>query len=187
MQSIILTEASLQDIDQIMEMEVNGFSAGNRELREVYEARITTFPQGSLIAHLGTECVGCVFSEIWQEHSTPIAEHFTIGHDIFDRHDPVLGTELYITSMTINPAFRGKGLGSQLFLGGINHVATAFPQLTSALLLVNETWAHARKIYAAAGFTEVALFKHFFNPFGTTYEDGIVMRRPIRAGLGRNS
>lgn len=180
MEPIVLTEASLQDIDQIMEMEVNGFSAGNRELREVYEARIKAFPQGSLIAYLGAECVGCVFSEIWHEHPKPIAEHFTLGHNIFDRHDPVLGTELYITSMTIHPAFRGKGLGSQLFLGGINHVAAAFPQLTSALLLVNETWVHARKIYATAGFTEVALFKRFFNPLGTTYEDGIVMRSPIR-------
>jgi ribosomal protein S18 acetylase RimI-like enzyme len=180
MESIVLTQATPRDIDQIMDMEAQGFATGNRELREVYEARIKAFPQGSLMAHFGANCIGCIFSEIWKASPVPIAEHFALSHDILDRHDPLLGTELYITSMTIAPAFRGKGLGTQLFLGCIGHVAAAFPQLTSALLLVNETWRHARSIYEAAGFQEVARFKHFFNPNETTYEDGIVMRRQIQ-------
>lgn len=179
MESIILTEATLPDMDRIMALEAAGFSAGNRELREVYEARISAFPQGSLLAFAGPACVGCIFSEIWRASPIPLAEHFRLGHDILDRHDPVLGSELYISSMTVNTAFRGKGLGTQIFLGGINHVAKAFPQLTSALLLVNETWAPARRIYAASGFREVARFKGFFNSHGVADEDGIVMRRSI--------
>jgi ribosomal protein S18 acetylase RimI-like enzyme len=95
----------------------------------------------------------------------------------------VHGTELYITSMTISPAFRGKGLGSQLFLGCINRIAAAYPQLTSALLLVNESWRHARSIYESAGFREVVRFKNFFNPDGNTHEDGIVMRCSIQRPL----
>lgn len=178
--TITLVEATLHDLDQIMDMEAQGFAPGNTELREVYELRIRTFPQGSLIAYSGSEYVGCIFSEIWKESLLPVAEHFALGHDILEHHDPVFGTELYITSMTINPAFRGKGLGSQLFQGCINHVAAAYPQLTSALLLVNETWGHARAIYEAAGFKEVARFKNFFNPDGMKYEDGIVMRCPIQ-------
>jgi ribosomal protein S18 acetylase RimI-like enzyme len=178
--TIILAEATLHDLDQIMEMEAKGFAPGNTELREVYELRIKTFPQGSLIAYSGSEYAGCIFSEIWKELPLPVVEHFALGHDILERHDPVLGTELYITSMTISPAFRGKGLGSQLFLGCIDRAATAYPQLTSALLLVNETWVQARAIYEAAGFREVVRFKNFFNPDGRPYEDGIVMRCPIR-------
>jgi [ribosomal protein S18]-alanine N-acetyltransferase len=178
--TLLLAEATLHDLDRIMEMEAKGFAPGNTELREVYELRIKTFPQGSLIAYSGSEYAGCIFSEIWKESPTLVAEHFALGHDIHERHDPASGTELYITSMTISPAFRGKGLGSRLFLDCINRVSTAYPQLTSTLLLVNETWAQARAIYEAAGFKEVARFGNFFNPDGRTYEDGIVMRCPIQ-------
>jgi ribosomal protein S18 acetylase RimI-like enzyme len=182
-----LAEATLRDLDQIMDMEAKGFAPGNTELREVYELRIRTFPQGSLIAYSGSEYVGCIFSEIWKESSLLDTGHFALGHDILERHDPVLGTELYITSMTISPAFRGKGLGSPLFVGCINRVAAAYPQLTSALLLVNETWGHARAIYEGAGFKEVARFKNFFNPDGMTHEDGIVMRCPIQRSESKGS
>ena len=178
--TITLAEATLHDLDQIMDMEAQGFASGNTELREVYELRIRTFPQGSLIAYSGADYVGCIFSEIWKESALPAAGNFTLGHDILERHDPVHGTELYITSMTISPTFRGKGLGSQLFVGCINRVAAAYPQLTSALLLVNETWSHARAIYEAAGFREVVRFRNFFHPDGKTFEDGIVMRCPIQ-------
>jgi len=179
MESLAFAEASLQDLDRIMDMEAKGFARGNTELREAYEARIKTFPPGSLMAYLGETCVGCIFSEIWRESAIPRVEHFTLGHDIRDRHDPVHGTVLYITSMTIDPAFRGRGLGEPLFLGGINRVATAFPRLTSALLLVNETWVPARNIYEAAGFKEVVRFSRFFNPHGAAPADGIVMRCAI--------
>lgn len=179
---LILAEATLHDLDRIMDLEVQGFAPGNTELCEVYEQRIRMFPQGSLIAYSGAEYAGCIFCEIWKEVPIPVAGHFALGHDILERHDPVLGTELYITSMTISPAFRGKGLGSQLFLGCINRVAATYPQLTSALLLVNETWVQARAIYDGAGFREVARFKSFFNSDGMTHEDGIVMRCAIRRG-----
>jgi ribosomal protein S18 acetylase RimI-like enzyme len=178
--TLVLAEATVHDLDRIMDMEVKGFAPGNQELREVYAQRIRIFPQGSLMAFSGSECVGCFFSEIWKEPSIPVVEHFTLGHDILERHDPVHGTVLYIASMTIGPAFRGKGLGSLLFSDCMDHIAGTFPRLTSALLLVNETWAHARGIYAAAGFKELARFRHFFNPHGTTHEDGIVMRRSIQ-------
>jgi len=178
--TLVLAEATVRDLDQIMDMEANGFAPGNQELRTVYELRIRAFPQGSLMAYSGPECVGCFFSEIWKESSIPVVEHFTLGHDILERHDPMQGTVLYIASMTISPAFRGKGLGSQLFPGCIDRVAATFPQLTCALLLVNETWGHARGIYEAAGFKELVRFKHFFKPYGTAHEDGIVMRRAIQ-------
>ncbi len=132
------------------------------------------------MADSGPECIGCFFSEIWKESSIPVVEQFTLGHDILERHDPVHGTMLYIASMTISPAFRGKGLGSMLFPGCLDRVAATFPQLTYALLLVNETWRHARAIYEATGFKELVRFKDFFTPYGTAHEDGIVMRRAIQ-------
>lgn len=167
-----------------MDMEAQGFAPGNREREEVYAQRIASFPQGSLMACLGSECIGCLFSEIWHFRPLPLAEHFALGHDIRQRHDAVNGTELYVTSMTVAPPFRGCGLGERLFSGGIGHVARSHPQIATALLLVNETWHHARKIYQAAGFEEVTTLKHFFTPDEGRQEDGIVMRRKIASASG---
>jgi len=175
-----LVEATPADLDRIMDLERQGFAAGHQERRSAYTQRITTFPQGSLMAWLGPDCVGCVFSEIWRATPQPDAARFTLGHDIRERHDPVLGTELYISSMTLAPSVRGKGLGAPLMLDCLEHVARAFPRLETAVLLVNADWAPARRIYAGVGFVEVACFAGFFDAGDGTRQDGIVMRRKIR-------
>lgn len=174
-----LVEASQADLDRIMDLERQGFAAGHREERAAYAQRIAAFPQGSLMARRGENCVGCVFSEIWRAAPELDAAHFTLGHDICERHDPVAGTELYISSMTLSPTVRGQGLGKPLLLGCLAHVAQAFPQLKTAVLLVNADWAPARRIYAGVGFVEVARLDGFFDAGDGVPQDGIVMRRPI--------
>lgn len=181
MKSISFSQARPQDIDLIMAMETDGFAAANREAREVFAARIETFPHGSLIAQLGPQRIGCIFCEIWPASPTPVVEHFALGHDIRARHSPALGSELYVSSLTLRPEFRGRGLGKQLLLGAIDECVKAFPQLTSALLLVNEGWRQARAIYAGAGFEEVARFADFFGADATRCADGLVMRRALTA------
>ena len=175
-----LVEATANDLDRIMELERQGFAAGHRELRSAYGQRIDAFPQGSLMAWRRAECVGCVFSEIWPATPEPDAAHFTLSHDIRERHDAVSGTALYISSMTLSPAVRGQGLGAPLLLGCLEHVARAFPHLETAVLLVNADWAPARRIYAGVGFTEIACLTGFFDAGDGTRQDGIVMRRPIQ-------
>ncbi len=175
-----LVEATADDLDRIMELERQGFAAGHRELRSAYAQRIATFPQGSLMAWRGSDCLGCVFAEIWRAMPQTNAAHFALGHDIRERHDPVLGTELYISSMTLAPSVRGQGLGAPLLEGCMAHVAQAFPGVTSMLLLVNANWAAARRIYAGAGFVEIAHLDRFFSTQGAEPETGIVMRRKIR-------
>lgn len=174
-----LVEATPCDLDRIMELERQGFAAGHQELRSAYAQRIATFPHGSLMAWRGTDCVGCVFSEIWQAGPEPDAAHFQLGHYIRERHAPVHGAELYISSMTLAPHVRGQGLGALLLRGCMAHVAQAFPGLKSAVLLVNTNWAAARRIYAGAGFVEVARLQGFFDATGAAPEDGLVMRRPL--------
>lgn len=179
-QGLTLVEATANDLDRIMELERQGFATAHHEQRAVYAQRIAAFPQGSLMAWRGPDCVGCVFSEIWQARPQPDAAHFTLGHDIRERHDPLAGTELYISSMTLAPAVRGQGLGAALLLGCLEQVASVFPQLGSALLLVNTTWTPARRIYTGMGFVEIACLEGFFEAEGGTQQDGLVMRRPIQ-------
>jgi ribosomal protein S18 acetylase RimI-like enzyme len=177
MDNLRLIEATAEDLDRVMELEHQGFAAGHQERRSVYAQRIANFPQGSLMAWRGSDCVGCVFSEIWQVTPQPVATHFVLGHDIRERHDPVLGTELYISSMTLAPAVRGQGLGVPLMQGFIAQVLQSNPHLTSALLLVNASWIPARRIYSEIGFLEVARLDGFFTLHDEKVDDGIVMRR----------
>ena len=180
-----LTEATAYDLDRIMELERQGFAAGHQESRSAYARRIATFPQGSLMAWQGPECVGCVFTEIWEFTPQPDAAHFALGHDIGERHDPVDGSELYISSMTLSPQVRGQGLGAPLLRGCISQIAQGYPGLTSVLLLVNSHWGAARRIYTDAGFAEIARLNGFFHPQGLDAEDGIVMRSELRFQLAR--
>lgn len=176
-----LVEATATDLDRVMALEREGFATAHHEQRAVYAQRIAAFPQGSLMAWRGPDCVGCVFSEIWQAVPQPNAAHFTLGHDIRERHDPVVGTELYISSMTLSPTVRGHGLGAPMLLGCLGHVGQAFPQLQSALLLVNAAWTPARRIYTGVGFAEIAYLAGFFEADNDgARQDGIVMRMPIQ-------
>jgi ribosomal protein S18 acetylase RimI-like enzyme len=180
MENLRLIEATAADLDCIMDLERQGFDAGHQELRSAYGHRIATFPHGSLMAWLGPDCVGCVFSEIWRFAPQPEAAQFTLGHDIRERHDSVLGTELYISSLTLSPTVRGQKLGAPFMRGCMDQIALAYPQLQSVLLLVNAAWTPARRIYEGLGFREIANLARFFTPHGTAPEDGIVMRRPIK-------
>ncbi|GAA5165844.1 GNAT family N-acetyltransferase [Viridibacterium curvum] len=173
---LLLRKATVADLDLIMEMERAGFAAGDSEAREVYAHRIAHFPQGSLMAMCGDRVAGCLFAEIWADEAALVAADFALGHDIRARHVPT-GRVLYIASMTLMPAFRGRGLGGELLESGIAHIMTRHPQLREALLLVNETWTFARRIYTAAGFTECGRLPGFFQPDAHTAQDGIVMRR----------
>ena len=179
-QPLSLVEATADDLDRIMELERQGFATGHQEERAAYAQRIATFPEGSLMAKREADCVGCVFSEIWRASTQPAATHFTLGHDIRARHDPVHGAELYISSMKLAPAVRGQRLGAPLLLGCLEYVAQAFPHLESALLLVNAAWTPARRIYTGAGFAEIACLPAFFESNNGSAQDGIVMRRPIQ-------
>lgn len=161
-----------------MALERAGFAEGNREGRDVYARRIAHFPQGALMACLGTRVVGCAFMEIWPWHPQPAADLFTLGHDVTLSHDP-RGTELYVASMTLDPQTRGQGLGRPLMLESLRQLASGFPHLASALLLVNTAWPRARAIYESLGFVEVAHLPGFFAPTVHAREDGLVMRRPL--------
>jgi len=178
---LTLRAATEADLDAIMALEVQGFDPAFHESREVYRQRILTFPQGALMAlHQGVS-VGCFFSEIWSEDAAFQPDSFSIGHDIRQRHDPVNGRALYVASITLAPALRGGGLGLRFFQACLDRVVAEHPTLASVVLLVNEHWSAARRIYANAGFVEDGRLAGFFQTAGDVVGDGIIMSRPIPA------
>ena len=179
--SIELRPATPHDIPHIMALERDGFAPGDREERAVYEERLHVFPSGAYVAQFEGDVVGCIFSELWAAHADYGPEHFALGHSIRDRHDPQVGRELYIASMTISPRARGQGVGGVLFNGCIDQVRARHPHVDSALLLVNETWQAARRIYVRSGFSELFRLPGFFQPHPDVRQDGIVMRKSLAA------
>lgn len=173
-----LVSATLSDLDKIMEMEAGGFAEHLQEERAVYASRISTFPEGSLLAYKDKSCVGCLFSEIWPYRPAPVPEHFLLNHKIKDRHQ-IDGTEIYISSMTVNSDYRGQGLGRELFVESLNYFANNFPQIKSAILLVNEHWTSAKTIYEQSGFQPLMTLDNFFGSESAP-ANGIIMRKRLR-------
>lgn len=171
-----------ENLDEIMGLEHQGFPPGIAERPDVFLERLKVFPDGFLVARPQPDSplIGYVCSELW-EFSDPVdLQSFELNHGIESTHK-IHGDEIYVSSMTINPALRAKGYGRALFTGCLNHLAGKYPNVRSALLIVNETWTHARNIYGSEGFQEIDRIKDFFTPEGVTPQDAIVMRRPWAA------
>ena len=180
MSGLALRSATLADLDAIIAMESTGFAAHHQESPDVYARRIEAFPEGSLIAERDACIAGCFFSEVWQlTGSVPDESHFQLGHDIRARHRPRQGRTLYVSSMTLAPAFRGRQLGQPFFAACLDRVTRSLCGLEEIVLLVNESGRGARQIYVATGFEEISRLPGFFGPTEPNAEDGIVMRRPI--------
>lgn len=177
---LTLRTATEADLDAVMALEFQGFDPAFHESRAVYLQRIQTFPQGALLAVRQGLPVGCFFSEIWRAGSVSEVESFAIGHDIRERHD-TSGTALYVASMTLSPTLRGGGIGLRFFQACLDRLIAEHPALASVVLLVNEHWAPARRIYGHAGFVEERRLAGFFQALSGPSGDGIIMSRPIPA------
>lgn len=185
--------ARLGDLPRILELERLCFDGDTQESEEVYRERIETFPEGFLVLETApddhgdvsdygeTPLAGFICSELWlrSTHAEPApvtAELFSLGHSIRERFS-VEGNELYISSLAVEPAYRGKGYGELLFQTLNERIRSGFPKVESIILLVGERWIGARKIYERAGFTTVGILKDFFGGDSVESYDGIVMRK----------
>jgi ribosomal protein S18 acetylase RimI-like enzyme len=77
----------------------------------------------------------------------------------------------------VSPSYRRRGFGARLLSGLIERIGGAFPQAAGAVLLVNEDWQSARRLYARAGFTEKARLPGFFQADDGERRTGIVMTK----------
>jgi len=166
--------ATLADLDAVMSLEEAGFPPGIVEDRTVFARRIVAFPDGFLLSD--SPPWGYFCAEIWSGWDASDLHRFELGHDIgayLDRS----GDTLYVASMTVAPEFRGTGRGRELFRVGLSHLKTRFPGLQQAVLIVNEHWGAARRIYEAEGFGEVGRLPGFFRPTDGQVGAALIMKR----------
>jgi len=174
-----LRRATLADLDTVMALEISGFPPGIVEEATIFAQRITAFPEGFLLAEAsGKPPCGYFCAEIWAAWNLHDPARFDLGHNLAEWLDRQ-GKTLYVASMAIAPQQRRSGLGRTLFRTGLEHMVTSFPQLREAILIVNEHWPEARKIYVSEGFCEMARLPAFFQPDAGPAGDAIVMTRPL--------
>lgn len=174
-----LRQAIPSDLDIVMTLEISGFAPGIVEESNVFSHRITTFPEGFLLAEIDKNpACGYFCTEIWGHWKLDDPERFDLGHDLGQWLD-LEGDTLYLASMTIAPEQRGSGLGRTLFRAGLKQMSTHFPKLRAAVLIVNEHWIEARNIYASEGFNEIGRLPAFFQPDAGPAGDAIVMFRSL--------
>jgi ribosomal-protein-alanine N-acetyltransferase len=167
-----LRRASPDDLDDVMTLERAGFAAGIVETAEVFARRIEAFPRGFLLA--GRPAWGYLCAEVWDGFDLADPHRFDLGHDIGSWLVPE-GDTLYIASMTVHPSTRETGRGRALFEAGLERLCGEFPRVRQAVLIVNEHWSAARRIYDGVGFTEVGRLPGFFQPVGGPNGDALIL------------
>jgi ribosomal-protein-alanine N-acetyltransferase len=175
---LIYRSAILSDIENILKLEEKCFNALTREKKEVYLERIEVFPDGFIVLERDKQFIGAISSEIWQYVADIQRSAFTLDHSIKKQID-LTGDELYISSIGILPEYRKYGFGEALFDALIRNIKLKYPNVTHGILLINEEWKAARKIYEKNNFKEYAIFEDFFISEDGTKKNGIVMRNDL--------
>jgi len=157
----LIRPACIDDLPRIMEIESHCFDEGVRESEETYAQRISVFTEGFLVIDAPEGISGFITSEIWPRQTGIAKAAFALGHPIAERFDPA-GTDFYVSSLAVDPAYRGKAFGPLLFDALLDSIPKAYPRLDRVLLLVAENWLAARAIYERRGFSELRRFPGFF-------------------------
>jgi len=170
------------DISNIMMLEDTCFNEQTRESENVYRGRIEHFPQGFMIMEYEGRFIGAISSEIWKRDLDMSTKGFTLGHSIAQGQD-ISGDELYVSSMGILPEFSNKGYGTILFRALIDNVVKEFKNVKYGILIVNQKWTNAQRIYRRNGFYETGAIPGFFTESDDSRSDGIIMRHDSIADL----
>ena len=167
--------ATLKDLDTLVVIENKCFVDGVAEIEQTHRERIEVFSQGYLVLEVEDRLVGYISSEIWSTQNLTDS-FFALNHKIKRTHS-IEGTILYVSSMGILPQYRNLGYGFKLFERLFNNIQSQFPSITTATLIVGESWIAARKLYTSQGFEQVRTIPNFFK--GEMPDNGIIMYRNL--------
>ena len=153
--------ADLQKLlDFLMETESQSFVSELQEKRETYFNRINTFPEYVFLFfddennYFGYFC-GELLNKIPET-----AEEIAFDHTPCNTSD---GHVFYISSFAINKKYRKMHLGKIMFTK-VFEILQKDSKIQEMILLVNEKWESARRIYEGCGFKIINTFENVFPP-----------------------
>jgi len=173
-----LRRAVAADMAEIMRLERAGFAEAIQETEETFAERLSAAPEGCWVLAGGAgRLYGYLCAEFWPHELQFNASRFARNHGAADTHRAD-GGEVYVSSMVVDPATRGTGLGRRLFRDALAAMFSNHPHLRSTILIVNPDWAAACRIYIAEGFAEIGEIPSYFAAADGQLRPAIVMRRP---------
>lgn len=96
----------LEDIDQLLQFEAEIFPVHSRERKDVFESRLTLYPEGCFKLMEGNTAIGYMTTELWDEvHDMPINRRAEVCHT-------PNGHIVFVSSLGISPEFQGGGRGT---------------------------------------------------------------------------
>lgn len=147
-------------LDFLMETESQSFVKELQETRETYLNRINAFPD---YVFLFFDEENKYFGYFCGEFLTKIPE---TAEEIAFNHTPCNtnhGNVFYISSFAINQNYRKMHLGKTMF-NKVFEILKNDSKIKEMVLLVNEKWGRARKIYEDCGFKIINSFERVFPP-----------------------
>ena len=155
--------ATEHDLPCIMALERSGFAVEIVEHEAVFRGRLATFPAGFLVLrdHTTGRARGYLVTERWATDPGVDLASYALGHDPVPRYSPS-GPVLYVASMTIEPALRGRRFGALLFREGRARILQNVGGIERELLIVHDAWQGAQRLYASEGFVVRAVLPAFF-------------------------
>lgn len=107
---IKIRQARLDDVEAILLVEEKAWPVSLRASREMYESRLRTFPEGTLVAQIDHKMEGVVVVEILNFSSTPHIRTWNEATDhgyIRNSHDPE-GNTLYGVNLSVSPRTQSR-------------------------------------------------------------------------------
>lgn len=110
-------QARIEDIPAIIEVEKAAWGEEKAATPELFESRIKTFPEGTLVALVDNKIVGVVATEIvnYPEEKCLTWYEITDNGYIKKTHNPK-GDTLYGVDLSVHPLYQNKGVGKKLMI-----------------------------------------------------------------------
>lgn len=183
MNLLTIRHAEPSDLPAILKIEGRSFAASIADSREVFEARMASFPEGTFVIAKNGTVAGFLCLELWNRIDQPPAEAFRRAHSGMRTHCHD-GNEIYLSRLVIDLAHSSKGYGRLLFREGVSHTALTRSQVKSVMIMVDPEWERVRELYETERFATACRLPAFFEVDGEA-TDAIVMRRPLEMNRGR--
>ncbi|HAH63124.1 MAG TPA: hypothetical protein DCL73_13625, partial [Treponema sp.] len=168
---MIIRRVTERDLSAVMKIEKASFIPAIQETESVFAERIRVC--GNCFIIFEDEATHNAAGYFSAERRAAVPKDdgdFSLNHSA-SRTYAADGPVIYLSSFAVLPQYRGKGTGRSLFSDSMEWFAEHNPGLTTAVLLVNETWKNALHIYTQYGFRETRRIRGFF-PDGERAADG---------------
>lgn len=118
MTKLLVRPTSSSDIDALLQLQAHVYPTIEPWKRDQLVHQLEIFPEGQLVAVLGSRLVGCASSLVvlWDEWADEHTWKQITAKGTFNTHNPA-GFTLYGAEVFVDPRLRGKRLGHALYEG----------------------------------------------------------------------